>query len=209
VPPFVTELGEPTIDDCTWTSGLMLVATWTLGEVVTRKDGRPLGKKELSQLHNQLRSASGDQGFSNLGDFAAGVAKVWPQLRPLAGFIHGGDFGKIIAFDKVWDKLQNGRCAVLQGNPSNVANVHSGLKTTSADHAIFVHRAEGDIGFVQDPMRPHAGGRSQMREVPKEELRQYSEALSSGPFCLLVIRGDESQAKRVHRKLKKATDEEP
>lgn len=118
VPPFVTELDEPTIDD-------LLVATWTLGEVVTRKDGRPMRKKELSQLHNQLRSASGDAGFSNLGNFAVGVGKEWPQLRPLDRFINGGDFGRPITFDQLWERLQNGQCAVLQGNPSNVANAQA------------------------------------------------------------------------------------
>lgn len=74
------------------------------------------------------------------------------------------------------------------------------------NHAVFVHRTAGEVGFVQDPMQPHVAGRSQMRQIPKQDLREYAEALPSGPFGLLVTRGDESRAKRVRRNL---TDEEP
>ena len=168
VPPFVSQKpdSDGSIDDCTWASGLMLVATWTTGEIVTTKVGRPLGEKGLAQLRQQLREASGDSGASSLLDLAAGVQAIWGAYRPLGSFIHGGSYDKPYTFEKLWNRLSKNSCAVLQGQ--RPADASKGkLYPTTGPHAVFVLKAEGDIAFVQDPMWPY-NGKPRVSRVPQD-----------------------------------------
>jgi hypothetical protein len=84
------------------------------------------------------------------------IAKRFPGLPPLPRTTAPSG-PMAITFDKLSAKLQDGCCAVLNGNPSKVKDAASPLHSMQAnsdyDHAIFVHAAGLERAFVMDPPR--------------------------------------------------------
>jgi hypothetical protein len=154
--PFITETDEPTFTDCQFTSGLMLLADWTAGEAIHDRHGNTLDAKGLKRLRERIRALSGDTvGGASLEDLARGIARRFPDLPPLPRTTAPGDPPRV-SFDELWAKLKAGHCAVLDGNPIQVKDPKSPLRSMQAaddyDHAIVVHTAKGERAFVMDPL---------------------------------------------------------
>jgi hypothetical protein len=207
--PFITETDEPAFTDCQFASGLMLVAEWTAGEAIHDRHGNTLDAQGLRRLRERLRVLSGDtEGGASLEDLARGSARPFPDLPPLARTTAPVDPLRL-SFDQLWARLQAGHCAVLDGNPVKVTDAKSALRSMQAnddyDHAIFVHTAKGERGFVMDPL---SRGRYQGQWVPKVDLRQFASRFtiaSGSPYCAVVRRGQESRVERLRRQTREQT----
>jgi hypothetical protein len=201
--PFITETNEPAFTDCQFCAGLMLVAEWTAGEAIHDRHGNTLDEAGLKRLRERIRALSGDtEGGASLEDLARGIARRFPGLPPLPRTTASTDPLRL-SFDELWTKLQADHCAVLDGNPVRVEDPKSPLRSKQAkddyDHAVFVHAAKGEQGFVMDPL---GRGRYEGQWVSKADLRQFASRFttaSGSPYCAVVKRGEQSSLERVRR----------
>ena len=207
--PFITETDEPAFTDCQFASGLMLVAEWTAGEAIHDRHGNTLDATGLKRLRERIRVLSGDtEGGASLEDLARGIARRFPELPPLPRTTAPIDPLRL-TFDELWAKLQAGHCAVLDGNPSRVADRRSPLRSMQAkddyDHAVFIHAAQGDRAFVMDPLgRGRYQGRGSRRPTCASSPRA-SRPPRVRPYCAVVKRGQESRVERVRRATRERT----
>jgi hypothetical protein len=183
----------------------MVVADWTDGEALHDPNGNTLDAKGLRALRERIRVLSGDtEGGASLDTLALGIAKCYPDLPPLPRTTAPGD-PLVLTFDELWTKLQDGYCAVLNGNPSKVVDASSPLRSMQADdgydHAIFLHTARQDAAFVMDPL---GRGAYQGRWVAKDDLRQFASRFvtpSGSPYVAMVRRGQQSSKALMRRTL--------
>jgi hypothetical protein len=207
--PFITETDEPAFTDCQFAAGLMLVAEWTAGEAIHDRHGNTLDPTGLKRLREHIRVLSGDtEAGASLEDLARGIARRFPDLPDLPRTTAPVDALRL-SFDQLWARLQAGHCAVLDGNPSKVADASSPLRSMQAkddyDHAVFVHTAKGERGFVMDPL---GRGRYQGQWVPKADLRQFASQFTSAsgsPYCAVAKRGQQSSDERLQREMRQET----
>jgi hypothetical protein len=179
----------------------MLVAEWTAGEAIHDRHGNTLDAKGLRRLRERIRVLSGDtQGGASLEDLARGIARRFPDLPPLPRTTAPVEPLRL-HFEELWARLQRGHCAVLDGNPVEVDDPKSPLRSMQSkdgyDHAVLVHAAKGEPAFVMDPL---GRGRYQGAWVPKADPRQFASrfATSSGsPYCAVVKRGEQSRVERL------------
>ena len=203
--PFITETDEPAFSDCQFCSGLMLVAEWTSGEAILDHHGNTLDAAGLKRLRERIRVLSGDSvGGASLEDLARGIARRFPDLPALPRTTAPVE-PLVLSFDELWERLQAGHCAVLNGNPNGVTDLSSPLRSMQAkddyDHAVFVHAARVERAFVMDPL---GRGRYQGQWVPKADLRQFASRFttaSSSPYCAVVKRSEQSSVERLRRQL--------
>jgi hypothetical protein len=207
--PFITKTDEPKFTDCQFCAGLMLVAEWTAGVAICDHHGNTLDTVGLKRLRERIRVLSGDtEGGASLEDLARGIARRIPDLPALPPTTAAVDPLRL-SFDELWTRLHAGHCAVLNGNPSMVADKSSPLRSMQAkddyDHAVFVHAARGERAFVMDPL---GRGQYQGVSVPKVDLRQFASRFtttSGSPYCAVVKRGEQSSVERVRRQVRERT----
>ncbi len=207
--PFITETNEPALTDCQFAAGLMLVAEWTAGEAIHDRHGNTLDAKGLRRLRERIRVLSVDsEGGASLEDLARGIARRFPDLPLLPRTTAPVDPLRV-SFEELWDKLERGHCAVLDGNPRKVEDGSSPLCSKQAkddyDHAVFAHTARGERAFIMDPL---GRGRYQGQWVPKVDLRQFVSRFttaSGSPYCAVVKRGQESSVERLRRAMREQT----
>ena len=176
----------------------MLVAAWTLGEVVTSQKWRRVRKYGLFERRHRLRLASGDTGASNLTDLARGVRRFWPHLEALEPHISIGAGGKLaLDVDELWMALRKGHCAIIQGNPKGTAG-DSAFRTAQVQddyaHAVYVHAVQGRKARMMDPLKPWGSYRG--AAVTRRELKDFMAAYDP-PCFLLVARGGQSPEERA------------
>jgi hypothetical protein len=203
--PFITETNEPRFTDCQFCSGLMLVADWTDGEAIHDGQGNTRDAAGLRALRERIRVLSGDlEGDASIESLALGIAKRYPDLPSLPRTTAPNDPLRL-SFDDLWPKLQDGFCAVLDGNPIKVKDPASPPRSMQAnddyDHAIFLHGAGPKSALVLDPLgrRAHDG-----RWVAEEDLRQFASRFvtaDGSPAVAMVRRGHESSIARLRRTL--------
>ena len=110
----------------------MLVAEWTAGEAIHDRHGNTLDAVGLKCLRERIRVLSGDtEGGASLEDLARGIARRFPDLPPLPRTTAAVEPLRV-SFDELWTRLESGHCAVLNGNPVNVADKSSPLRSMQA-----------------------------------------------------------------------------
>ena len=152
---------------------------------------------------------SGDTaGGASLEDLARGIARRFPKLPPLPRTTAPID-PPVLSFDELWVRLEHGHCTVLNGNPVNVADPKSPLRSMQVkddyDHAVFVHTASGERALVMDPL---GRGRYQGQWITKVDLRQFASRFvtaSGSPYCAVVKRAQVSSVERLRREMRGQT----
>lgn len=183
-PAFITETDELRWDDCTVCSTLMATATATLGETVSSRDWRPLGRAQLKSLREKIRNhlpADKQAGATSMADMRYAFGKEYPWLPEIPFYDEQnskwGDFiDSLLRFKKVY---------VVMGNPALVDNANSRLRrwTNSDDfgHAIYADHAIKSGGivkvFIMDPL---GRGEYDGEYVPENELKQFTWTYGAG-----------------------------
>lgn len=219
--PYVSEIiaeADRTYDDCAAATGIMLAASWTLGEAITKPDGSQM---DVNYLRNALRARIGKKdGGLTLHDMSDLMQALDPELPPLpryngqratAGQSTAGAT-LTLTFEAWKAQVMSGYASALCGNPSGVKNPDSPLRSVQGndDYAHVIHVSKGDTGgaLVKDPLTRHKPAWPGVR-VSWDDLRQYTEAKKNGDrqfgspgaiACAMVATGGETEAARTGRK---------
>lgn len=221
--PYVSEILRETdgsLNDCAVSTGIMLLGDWTLGEALTRADGKPKDVLFLREWSRKQLGPGAQDGGLTLHDMNDLMHAIDPDLPPLPRYngqsLRPGQSSEgatlRITFETLKSMLKNGHSAALCGNPSGVSDPNSPLRTKQNrdDYAHVVHITDGnDKGAIlKDPLTRRKPGWPGER-VSWEDLRQFTEAKKDGErqfgsptaiACAVIRVGDETEAERARRK---------
>ena len=220
--PYVSEvLGENdgTLNDCAVATTIMLVGDWTLGEGLTRPDGRP---KDVLWLREWVRRQLGpdaQDGGLTLHDADQMARLIDPDLPPMPRYggqaLRSGQSSDGATLRLTWDefmaRIRTGHSAALCGNPIGVKDAGSPLRQAqnNDDYPHVIHVTDGNAtsALVKDPLTRHHTGYPGER-VSWSDLRQFTEAKKGNDrqfgsptaiACAVIKVGDETEAERIKR----------
>jgi hypothetical protein len=223
--PYVSEIlkeTDGTINDCAVSTGIMLAGDWTLGEALTRPDGKPKDVLFLREWTRKQLGPGAQDGGLTLHDMNDLLQVLDPDLPPLPRY-NGQELRKgqsaaganlRLTFDELKGMLQSGYSAALCGNPAGVKDPDSPFRTKQGndDYPHVVRLTDGTKSGCRlfDPLTRK--GRDWPGErVSWDEVRQFTEAKKPGTndrqfgstsavACAVIKVGDETEAARISRK---------
>jgi hypothetical protein len=209
----IREVGSP--DDCVICASLTLYDAATLGEGVTRNDGRSMDTIALRELRdNAGLKPDGSLRLNDAAqylDFVSTRAGLTPPFK--LDYYPGHPGGTLrVTWDEFRTKVRNGYVAILLGNPIGVSDPTSPLRTMQNNddygHAIAVMDGNANGALVFDALNrkpPTFGG----VRVGWDDLRQFTEAKKNGErlygtpvtvACAMEKVGEQTEAARIERK---------
>lgn len=223
--PYVSEIlkeTDGTINDCAVSTGIMLAGDWTLGEALTRPDGKPRDVLFLREWTRKQLGPGAQDGGLTLHDMNDLMHELDPDLPPLPRYngqaLRPGQSSAgatlRLTFEELKKAVQNGASAALCGNPADVKNPDSPFRTKqgSDDYAHVVRITDGNATGCRlfDPLTRH-GASWPGERVSWDDVRQFTEAKKPGTndrqfgspsalACAVIVVGSETQAEREKRK---------
>ena len=223
--PYVSEIlreTDGTINDCAVSTGLMLAGDWTLGEALTRPDGKQRDVLFLREWTRKQLGPGAQDGGLTLHDMNDMLQALDPDLPPLPRYngqaLRPGQSSAgatlRLTFDQLKAMLQNGYSAALCGNPAGVKDEKSPFRTkqNSDNYPHVVRITDGNATGCRlfDPLTKK-GTNWPGERVSWDDVRQFTEAKKPGTndrqfgspsavACAVVKVGDETEAARVSRK---------
>lgn len=203
--------------DCGASVAIMLAADWTLGEWITRPDGR---QRDVLELREVVRKRIGDTtGGLTLHDMNDIIHELDPEIAPLPRYdgqaAKPGQSTQGANLHLTWEEFRalvsTGSAAALCGNPSGVKDEGSPLRTKqgSDDYPHVIHVAGGNANGarVKDPLTRRLP--TWLGEMVRwDDLRQFTEARHAGVrqfgspsaiACAVIRIGSETEAARTGR----------
>jgi hypothetical protein len=221
--PYVSEIlleTDGSLNDCAVSTGIMLLGDWTLGEALTRPDGKPKDVLFLREWSRAQLGPGAQDGGLTLHDMDALMRTIDPDIPQVPRYggqaLKGGQVLPSGAMLRLtWPELvallRDGHSAALCGNPIGVKDPGSPLRSVqgSDDYPHVVHVTDGNANgaIVKDPLTRKKPGYPGVR-VSWDELRQFTEAKKGGDrqfgsptsvACAVIRVGDETQANRQRR----------
>jgi len=225
--PYVSEIlaeVDGSLNDCAVSTGIMLLGDWTLGEALTRPDGKPKDVLFLREWSRKQLGPGAQDGGLTLHDMDELMRAIDPAMPPLPRYggqaLRPGQTLPATALLRLtWQDLvkllREGHSAALCGNPSGVKDTQSPLRSVQGDddypHVIHVTDGNATGAVVKDPLTRKKPGYPGVR-VSWDDLRQFTEAKKDGDrqfgsptsvACAVIRVGDETQANRQRREADK------
>ena len=179
----IKEAGSP--DDCTICSGLALFDAATLGEGVTRNNGRLFGTIRLRELRDEAGLApNGDVRLDELDRYLGFLSRRAGLVPKFKLDFYPGNGGTLrLTFQQFKAKVRQGHIAILLGRPDGVKDPQSPLRTIQAsdnfDHAIAVMRGDANGATIYDPLNRKDEDFEGVR-CSWTDMRQFTEATKPG-----------------------------
>lgn len=223
--PYVSEIlreTDGTIDDCAVSTGIMLAGDWTLGEALTRPDGKPRDVLFLREWTRKQLGPGAQDGGLTLHDMNDLMHELDPELPPLPRYngqaLRPGQSSAgatlRLTFEELKQAVQKGASAALCGNPSGVKDPNSPFRTKQGSDAYphVVRLTDGDSTGCRlyDPLTKK-GTNWPGERVSWDDVRQFTEAKKPGTrdrqfgsvsavACAVIVVGSETEAERERRK---------
>ena len=221
LPRYYSEIVREAIgsfDDCAICSGLTLYDAATMGEGVTRDDGRLMDTIRLRELRDEAGLApDGPLRLNDVAKYLRWVSEKVDMAPPFELDHYPGHPGGTlrVTWAEFKDRIQNGHVGILLGNPIAVKDPASPLRSRQVNddygHAVGLMDGRAETATLFDPLT-RKGPDWRGEWVPWQDLRQFTEARKGGARlygtadaigCALARIGSETEAARAERKAAK------
>lgn len=223
--PYVSEIlreTDGTLNDCAVSTGIMLAGDWTLGEALTRADGKPRDVIFLREWTRKQLGPGAQDGGLTLHDMNDMLQLLDPGLPPLPRYngqsLRPGQTSEgatlRLTFEELRQALQQGCSAALCGNPAGVKDPDSPFRTKQGDddypHVVRITDGNERGCRLFDPLT-RRGVNWTGERVSWDEVRQFTEAKKPGTrdrqfgspsavACAVIAVGSETLVEREKRR---------